>query len=129
MASISVQKATPIDPNPNPSRGDKGAEHMHKFDHTELIEYSELHQGGGLTMASMTIRKLDSDFKVRLRVKAAKNNRSMEEEARHILFAAVGRDEDTRNFAEFMHALFGPENGVDLELPPRELGREPPSFD
>lgn len=80
-------------------------------------------------MASMTIRKLDADFKVRLRVKAAKNNRSMEEEARHILIDAVGRDEDTRNFAEFMRALFGPENGVDLKLPPRELGREPPPFD
>lgn len=41
---------------------------------------------------------------------------------------AMERVSDRQNFAEFMQALFGPENGVDLNLPPREPGREPPSF-
>ena len=59
-------------------------------------------------MASITIRNLDDEVKTRLRVRAAGNGRSMEEEARRILRDAVG---------------------VDLELPPRERGREPPSFD
>jgi plasmid stability protein len=36
-------------------------------------------------MASITIRNLDDDLKRRLRVRAAENGRSMEEEAREIL--------------------------------------------
>ena len=80
-------------------------------------------------MASITIRNLDDDVKTRLRVRAAQHHRSMEEEARIILRDAVGRKPDTRNLAEAIRAYFGPDNGVDLELPPREPGREPPSFD
>ena len=37
--------------------------------------------------------------------------------------------DDSKNLAEFMIALFGPSNGMDLELPPREPMREPPTFD
>jgi len=40
-------------------------------------------------VASMTIRKLDEKLKARLRVRAAKHGRSMEDEARHILRAAL----------------------------------------
>src|SRR6266850_2265039 len=35
-------------------------------------------------MASLTIRQLDDDVKRRLRLRAARNGRSMEEEARHL---------------------------------------------
>ena len=42
-------------------------------------------------MASITIRNLDDDVKTRLRVRAADNGRSMEEEARLILRDVVGR--------------------------------------
>lgn len=80
-------------------------------------------------MASITIRKLDDDIKTRLRVRAAGNGRSMEEEVRLILRDAVGRRPSTRNLASIIRSHFGPVNGVDLELPPREPGREPPSFD
>ena len=80
-------------------------------------------------MASITIRNLDDDVKTRLRVRAAEHSRSMEEEVRIILREAVGRGRNTRNLAEIARAHFGPANGVDLELPPREPGREPPSFD
>ena len=80
-------------------------------------------------MASITIRNLDDDVKTRLRVRAAEHHRSMEEEARLILREAVGRKTDSRNLASIVRSHFGPDNGVDLELPSREPGREPPSFD
>lgn len=41
-------------------------------------------------MASLTIRKLDDRVKEALRVRAARNGRSMEEEARELIEAAVG---------------------------------------
>ncbi len=80
-------------------------------------------------MASITIRNLDDNVKARLRMRAADNGRSMEEEARLILRDAVGCKPSSRNLASIIRAHFGPANGVDLELPPREPGREPPSFD
>ena len=43
-------------------------------------------------MASITIRNLDDAVKTRLRVRAAGNRRSMEEEVRLILREAVGRE-------------------------------------
>ena len=43
-------------------------------------------------MASITIRDLEDDAETRLRVRAAANGRSMEEEARVILREAVGRE-------------------------------------
>ncbi len=79
-------------------------------------------------MASITIRNLDDDVKTRLRVRAAEHHRSMEEEARLILRDAVGRTADSRNLASIVRSHFGPDNGVDLELPPREPAREPSSF-
>ena len=80
-------------------------------------------------MASITIRNLDEDVKARLRVRAAGNGRSMEEEARLILRDAVGRKPGSRNLAEAIRARIAPLGGVDLELPPREPAREPPTFD
>ena len=79
-------------------------------------------------MASITIRNLD-DVKTRLRVCAADNGRSMEEEARLILRDAVGRKKPPGSLARAMRARIAPLGGVDPELPPREPGREPPSFD
>jgi phosphopantothenoylcysteine decarboxylase/phosphopantothenate--cysteine ligase len=45
-------------------------------------------------MASITIRQLDDDLKQRLRLRAARNGRSMEDEARTILRSAATTDED-----------------------------------
>ena len=78
-------------------------------------------------MASITIRNLDDDVKTRLRVRAASNGRSMEEEARLILGDAVAAEAETRDVASIIRSYFGPTNGVDLELPPRGGSREPPS--
>ena len=80
-------------------------------------------------MASITIRNLDDDVKTRLRVRAANNGRSMEEEARLILRDAVGGKQAPKNLASAIRARIAPLGGVDLELPPRELGRAPPTFD
>ena len=76
-------------------------------------------------MASITIGNLDADVKTRLRVRAAGNGRSMEEEARLILRDAVERKPGSRNLAEAIRARIAPLGSVDLELPPRE----PPTFD
>lgn len=80
-------------------------------------------------MASITIRNLDDDLKTRLRVRAADNGRSMEEEVRRILRDVVGRKPSARNLTSIIGSHFGPAHGVDLELPPREAGREPPAFE
>ena len=80
-------------------------------------------------MASITIRNLDDEVKTHLRVRAASNGRSMEEEARLILRDAVGRKPSSRNLVSIIRSHFGPTDGVDLELPPREPAREPPSWE
>ena len=81
-------------------------------------------------MASITIRNLDDDVKTRLRVRAAENHRSMEEEVRIILRDVVNGDRTgPRNLAAFTRECFAPLGGVELELPPRRGPmREPPDF-
>ena len=79
-------------------------------------------------MASITIRNLDDGIRTRLRVRAAGNGRSMEEEVRQILRKAVGRAERSRDLTSIIRSHFGPE-GVDLELPERDPAREPPRFE
>ena len=69
-------------------------------------------------MASITVRNLDDGLKRRLRIRAAENGRSMEQEARDILRAAL--DEDAapdRNLGTAIHELFRPFGGVELEIP------------
>ena len=81
-------------------------------------------------MASITIRNLDDEVKTRLRVRAADNGRSMEEEARIILRDAVDPEVSPANgLGTAIHELFKPFGGVELELPPREPMRDPPRFD
>jgi len=78
-------------------------------------------------MASITIRKLDEQTKARLRVRAAHRKRSMEDEARNILRAALAEEAATsRNLAEAVRRRFRPLGGVELRLPIREPMREPP---
>lgn len=81
-------------------------------------------------MASITVRKIDDDLKHRLRVRAAEHHHSMEEEVREILRMALreGGQRPT-NLADSIRARIAPLGGVELELPPREPIREPPTFD
>ena len=78
-------------------------------------------------MATLTIRKLSDAAKSRLRIRAAENGRSMEDEARRIIEESVAVN-DKLNLAEAIHGLFAPLGGVDLALPPRQPIREPPDF-
>lgn len=78
-------------------------------------------------MPSITIRKLDERTKARLRLRAARHNRSMEDEARTILRAALAAEPSRpRNLAEAIRLRFKALGGVNLPLPPREPIREPP---
>jgi plasmid stability protein len=81
-------------------------------------------------MASITIRKLNDSVKTKLRIRAAQNGRSMEEEARVIITAAVSGEPGTKpgNMAERIRSRFEPLGGVELEIPPRGPDREPPDF-
>lgn len=78
-------------------------------------------------MASITIRNLDDRTKDRLRIRAAHHKRSMEDEARNILRAALSEEAAAqRNLAETIGARFRPLGGVELQLPEREPMRDPP---
>jgi antitoxin FitA len=80
-------------------------------------------------MASITVRQLDEDIKSRLRVRAAHHGRSMEEEVREILRSALIPSSPRKgNLAESIRRRFAAFGGVELELPRRELMREPPDF-
>lgn len=78
-------------------------------------------------MASITIRNIDESTKARLRVRAAHHKRSMEDEVRNILRAALSEEALAQhNLADAIRRRFQPLGGVKLELPPREPMREPP---
>jgi len=82
-------------------------------------------------MASITIRKLDDTVKAKLRIRAAENGRSMEEEARSILEGAIVSTADNSprgNMAERIRARFAPLGGVVLNIPPRTRSRPPIDF-
>ncbi len=77
-------------------------------------------------MATMTIRNLDEKVKARLRVQAAMHGRSMEDEARDILRAALSEvPEDGHTLISAIRSRIEPLGGVELELPERELIRSP----
>lgn len=81
-------------------------------------------------MASITVRNLEEGLKRRLRVRAAENGRSMEEEARVILRTALYHHPPAQqNLAAAIRARFAPLGGVELEIPPRSPMRKPPRFD
>lgn len=69
----------------------------------------------------MTIRNIDDALKKRLRLRAAGNGRSMEDEARDILRVALSaQPAKTQSLVEAIRRRIEPLGGVDLEIPPRE---------
>jgi plasmid stability protein len=81
-------------------------------------------------MTTLTIRRLELTVKERLRLRAARQGHSMEEEARRILKDALATpDEHPSNAYEAIRRYFAPFGGVDFDLPERQPGREPPTFD
>jgi len=98
-----------------------------------IIDYSDGIRIGEvpLPMSSITIRNLDPAIKERLRVRAAEHGHSMEAEARRILRTALtgASRSPGRGLYERLHERFAAVGGVDLEPPPREPTREPPSLE
>lgn len=80
-------------------------------------------------MATLTIRDLDEALKQRLRVRAAHRNRSMEEEARQILRAAlIEPAAPTADLAQRIRARFAGLGEINLPFEVREPVRPPPAF-
>lgn len=82
-------------------------------------------------MASLIVRNIDDVLKERLRLRAARHGRSMEDEVRTILKGALTEEPKTGlEFLNAMRARVAPYGYLDLELPPREMeSRDPPTFD
>lgn len=70
-------------------------------------------------MASIIIRSLEDDVKARLKQQAAANLRSMEDEARHILRAALGATDPQADLGQQINARFAGLGLSSLPLPVR----------
>lgn len=80
-------------------------------------------------MASLLIRNLPESTKKALRLRAAANNRSMEEEARQILDTELTRDrrKPGEGLGSWLTRRFAEIGGGELLIPPRtERPRKPP---
>lgn len=75
-------------------------------------------------MVTITIRHLDRQMKQRLRVRAAKNNRSMVEEVRDILRRELREPTPDENLAIRIQARVEEFGGFDLVIAPREPIRD-----
>ena len=81
-------------------------------------------------MATLTIRNLEDPLKSRLRLRAAARNRSMEEEARQILRAALLEPSlPTPDLGARIRARFAALGDVQLPIEARDPVRPPPSLD
>ena len=81
-------------------------------------------------MATLTIRNLDDLLKRRLRLRAAARNRSMEEEARQILRAALQEPAmSTPDLGARIRARFAGLGDVQLPIEAREPVRASPVLD
>jgi plasmid stability protein len=77
-------------------------------------------------MASIVIRNLDEATKRKLKIRAAMNGRSMEQEAREVLKSALAQTSKKKsNLADRIREIFSPLGGVELERLPREAIRDP----
>ncbi len=81
-------------------------------------------------MSSITVRKIDEGLKKKLRVRAAQHGRSMEDEVRAILRAALAKEEAAEHdLGTAIRRRFARFGDLKLEPLPRGTMRELPSFD
>jgi plasmid stability protein len=81
-------------------------------------------------MTSVTVGKIDDDSKRKLRVRAARNGRSTEDEIRTILRSAVDRQEARQHdLGLTIRRRFEPFGGVNLEVASPATRRVPPRFE
>jgi len=80
-------------------------------------------------VATLTIRRLDQNTKIRLKVRAAHHGRSMEEEALEILRSALAISSRNKgNLAEAIRRRFASFGGIEISLPRRGAVRKAPRF-
>ncbi len=80
-------------------------------------------------MACMTMRNLDDEIKIQLRLQAARHDRSMEDEARDILGTALAQSSvRPANLVQSIRSRLEGDLGIDLEFLPREPIRLAPDF-
>jgi plasmid stability protein len=95
-----------------------------------LIKITSLINPLGFAVSSITIRNLDEGIKARLRVRAALHGRSMEDETRAILSAALAAENPaSTRLGDSIQRRFAPLGGVELPQVRREPPREPPNFE
>jgi len=83
----------------------------------------------GMAVGNLTIRNLDDRVKTKIRMRAAKSGRSMEEEARRLLTAAVRTSaSEQAGLGTAIRRRFASLGGLALEPLPREGVRKPPRF-
>ena len=81
-------------------------------------------------MTSILIRRVEDSVKARLRARAARHGRSMEEEAREILRTVLAESPKKQgSLAQEIHARFAAAGGFEMPDIPREPMREPPDFE
>ena len=72
-------------------------------------------------MTSLTIHKFPKDSKQRLKILASLRGKTQGQFARELLEQEIeAREPELKNLAELAERIFGSEDGVDLELSPRE---------
>lgn len=78
-------------------------------------------------MATLTIRNLEDDVRDKLRVRAARHGRSMEDEVRVILRGVVSQGSSLEVWQR-SRELFSGDDGIVLSLPNRVDDRPIPNF-
>ena len=80
-------------------------------------------------MGSITVRNLDESLKNGLRLRAARNGWSMEQEVRQILLHSVAPAQvEQRSFAERINSRFAGLHAEDMKISKRKGARTPPDF-
>ena len=75
-------------------------------------------------MASLTVRNIDQSLKESLRMSAAANGRSMEEEVRQILKRCILSKKSSNGIGSKIHQRFAAFGGIDLPEVSRSFPRQ-----
>jgi plasmid stability protein len=79
-------------------------------------------------VATLTIRNIDESLKRTLRLRAARNGRSMEEEARQLLRQCLTEDRQDGGLGSRIAGRWGAVGGVELPGRRQSMPRTPPGM-
>jgi plasmid stability protein len=81
-------------------------------------------------MGSILVRQIDDETKSKLRLRAARNGHSMEQEARDILQHSLASESPSGvHLVDAIRRRMKPLGGVELPIVPRDPAREPLKLD